>query len=885
MSKTIIKQLYIITLVFLSLFLFNCQNNLPFQNSEKDKHLPAGYGSTSLMISSWLDEMSSRTVFPPRPSFSSYEYFFTPKSGQQQPEFDTTSEFPSLVDIDLEEGEWEIKVYGRIEFNDQEKRIAEGSSTVKVIASKDIEVFITIRSRSLEKIEGILNWKLPVPDDIEAGFWKLTLSDWPEDKTVLIKEGIVSSGEIEDFVFYESGYYLLRISIGNQKQEVSYFSVVHIRGYETTFYERQVKLNEFVPVINISGSVDLSSIRLDGGPVKVNERPDVFIKEIRAFSSAGNMVGVTDVNSSSEWLMRIAEPNEEIDLEFRVVLNIGTVELELKYDEKKKVYKNDLSVKIKIEKNMIRLSGTLTIYPDNYKNFPNWEIKAFTDEISSLALNNVYIKSDGKWEMIIEPFNTPTFVHFIAENTVDNKKYKRIFHNEKEVANEYITTTIDLKANFNPPTQVWLYGNNFSDSPYEPMIKYADRFIFTRKKDIISQEHYSFNIIANFGNVNNNPGQLSNPKYYNFDDVIKIINNNILTLYYNNEAFEWNNNELSELHLVDNIRITLVFSNDEYLDERMMPSIKIEKINEVYIPGGTFTMGSPASEDGRYGPTLFNNEKKSSEEQHSVSLSSFYMMSTEVTQLMYEELMPAPSYVNTGGFNFWKHDYPVVNISWFDAVEFSNKLSEKDRLEKVYSITGTGNNRSVSVNWDASGWRLPTEAEWEYAARAGSAEAFTVFRDETDNLLNQNGQIINSNLANYNALASKDNEYKQNPAKYIEHIIEVTSHYPNAWGLYNMHGNVWEFCWDWYGDYIKSVLLDPKGPTSGISNVSQAGPNNINYDASVINSQNKRIIRGGSYYTSARYLRSAHRGVISPHVDNYNDIGFRLVRNGNAFVQ
>jgi len=879
MNRYMKKQsLLLITLILLTLFFFGCQNNF-LQKPKTDKpliNIPAGYGRASLTISDHVDNVSPRTVFPPQPSFSSYKFSFFPRSGQQQLEFDIINELPLLSDIDLEEGEWEITAYGRVEFYGNEEEIAEGSVIVTVIANQNIEALITIRSKPLESIGGVFNWKLFLTDDVEAEFWELALFDWPGDTDVILfDEGVVDDREIEGSMLCENGYYVLRISLGSERKEVSYFSIVHIRGYETTYYERLVKPAEFLPVINISGSVNLTSIKLDGGPIKINERPDVYIKEVRAFLPSGNIVGVSDVDSNTQWLIRIVEPNEEIELEFRLVLNIGLVELELKHTEKKFVFKDDMSVNIEIDRNLIKLKGYLTFKPDNYKNFPNWKIKAFTDDNSFVALHNVDIISDGTWEMIIEPFDVLTYVHLSVENTIEDIKYKRTFLNVKEVLNERIETTINLNADFNPPTQVWLYGNNFSDVQYEPMINYNGRFAFIRKKDISTQNCYSFKIIANFGETVSDPDKLTNPKYYNFEDIIT--SNSVLTLNNKAGAIEWKNNDLSRTNPVDNVKIALDFINDEFFDEKMMPAICVEKTNTVYIPGGTFIMGSPTDEKGRNGTS-----GKSSETQHTVILNSFVMMSTEVNQDLYEDIMGINPVKNSDRV-FTYYNYPIVNVSWYDAVEFANRLSERDGLTPVYgnSAVQEKNITIDDVDWNASGWRLPTEAEWEYAARAGSNATFTAFYDSNGNLLNENGKTISYDLANYNFVVTNGNEYSQKPedVEHIECITDVNKYYPNVWGLYNMHGNVWEMCWDIFeGDYGSQTQENPKGHRQdAFYNVSGA---NTDDEKEQARSQSHRTIRGGSYYTSSRYLRSAHRGIIGPNNNFYNDIGFRLVRKG-----
>ena len=871
MSKYIIKQFWLLIIIIsISLFFLNCHNNFILREPDRDKpviNLPAGYGSASLMISNWIDDDSPRTVFPPYPVFSSYEFSFSPKNEQQQPEFSIISELPILNDIDLEEGEWEITAYGRVEFYGREERIAEGSETVTVINNESIEVFITIRSKPLESIEGSLDWKLNISDDIDADFWKLTLSDWFNDKIVLERNGMVSNGEIKGFSLCENGYYLLRISVGTERREVSYFSVVHIRAYETTFYERLVKQDELLPVINIIGTIDLSSTALDG--INIGISPN--IKDVRAYSSSGIIARFSDI-AGNNWSMRIVEPPEEIEMEFSVLLIINEIEVELKYNEKIKVHKDDLSVNIKIEKNLLKLGGQLNLHTINNYDYSGWEINAFTDEIPSLAINNVNIGISGAWEMVIETFSEPTSVHFSVENIINGKKYRRVFPDKASVENTRILSRIMLDANFLPPTQVIIQGNIFSDGRNEIMKNYNGRFAFTRKMDIISQETYSFKIISYFGNES---------KVYSFQDVI--IDNSGLTLYKDpdeNESIKWNNNEASGIHPIDNVRITINFLNDEFLDERMIPLIKAEKTNDVYIPGGTFMMGSPVGEIGRNGPPPPVGSGMSSETPHSVVLSSFYMMSTEVSQQLFRDIMNNNPVKNSSEYVFRFDNYPVVNVSWFDAIEFANKLSDRNGLTRVYSISGTGGNRSISsIDWFASGWRLPTEAEWEYAARAGSSNPFGVFHDGNGNILNEDGIVINYNLANYNFERMTGNEYsiKLENKNYIECIKDINSHYPNNFGLYNMHGNVWELCWDIFeGDYGTQAQIDPIGHRdSGFYYV--FGEKTDDEKKVVVNNQH-RIIRGGSYYTPARYLRSAHRGIIMPNNDTYNDIGFRLVR-------
>jgi formylglycine-generating enzyme required for sulfatase activity len=242
--------------------------------------------------------------------------------------------------------------------------------------------------------------------------------------------------------------------------------------------------------------------------------------------------------------------------------------------------------------------------------------------------------------------------------------------------------------------------------------------------------------------------------------------------------------------------------------------------NMVRINGGTFTMGSPASE-----PERFDNEV-----QHSVRINPFYMGRYEVTQREWLEIMGNnPSY-------FKGDNLPVENVNWYDAVEYCNRLSERERLTPAYTINGT----DVTWNKKAKGYRLPTEAEWEYACRAGTITPFSTGMNITTNQANYNGNFP------YNRNARGMNRGRS---------IPVGSFTPNSWGLYDMYGNVWEWCWDWYGEYSRGAQTDPAGPASG----------------------SYRVIRGGAGSLVGGDLRSAARGYYSPS-SGFNDLGFRLVR-------
>ena len=262
----------------------------------------------------------------------------------------------------------------------------------------------------------------------------------------------------------------------------------------------------------------------------------------------------------------------------------------------------------------------------------------------------------------------------------------------------------------------------------------------------------------------------------------------------------------------------------------------VKAIEMVSIPAGTFIMGSPESEPDR----------DKDETQHSVKLSGFSISKYQVTQAQYREVMGAKEDRTT--VDHGKGDnYPIYYINWYDAIVFCNKLSIKEGFDPVYSINGSTNPakwgtipNSSNAKWNSvvivegsNGYRLPTEAQWEYACRAGTTTAYN-----TGDTLSDTTGWYNSNSE------SKASEVGKKPA--------------NAWGLYDMHGNVWEWCWDWYDSsyYSDSPADDPLGGAS---------------------SGTFRVGRGGSWGNSDKYLRSAYRCNITLYVRN-GPIGLRPVR-------
>ena len=271
---------------------------------------------------------------------------------------------------------------------------------------------------------------------------------------------------------------------------------------------------------------------------------------------------------------------------------------------------------------------------------------------------------------------------------------------------------------------------------------------------------------------------------------------------------------------------------ESWLNEKQteISEIKENKENMQYIliKGDTFQMGSPENEP----------ERSSDEVQHNVTVGNFYMSKTEVSQKEYQEIMGVNPSATKGDA------LPVTNITWYDAVQYCNKLSQKEGLTPCYTISGT------TVTWKkaANGYRLPTEAEWEYAARANTSTPF-----------NFGDYVHNSDANCYNAYGYNNDasgNWVNGSGAYLRKTVAVDQYAANDYGLYNMHGNVAEWVWDWYSEYDFQKSADPTGSESG----------------------NAKIVRGGGWNDHPKHIRSAYRGAQPADVGLYS-IGIRPVRN------
>ncbi len=258
------------------------------------------------------------------------------------------------------------------------------------------------------------------------------------------------------------------------------------------------------------------------------------------------------------------------------------------------------------------------------------------------------------------------------------------------------------------------------------------------------------------------------------------------------------------------------------------------------LEAGTFTMGSLETEPGR------NDDELA----HEVTLTNaFYMGTTEVTQAAFRDLM---GYDNSNNPECKR--CPVDEVSWNEAAYFANLMSDCLDLQRCYICTGDLPDADCKLKgsfespYKCRGFRLPTEAEFEYAARAGTTASFS----NGGNLNDGNEDMCEGNLPLDNGSLVDDFAWYCGNATTTQPVGEKE---PNPWGLHEMHGSVWEWCEDIYTDYPEKPMTDPVG-----------------YDP-----QPRLVKRGGSWDTQTRFLRSANR---LWQGEEYRDdtLGFRLVR-------
>ncbi len=255
--------------------------------------------------------------------------------------------------------------------------------------------------------------------------------------------------------------------------------------------------------------------------------------------------------------------------------------------------------------------------------------------------------------------------------------------------------------------------------------------------------------------------------------------------------------------------------------DKVTKSLKyqIDTARFVFIDGGMYPMGNIKPIETHEAP------------EHIVTISSFYLSKTEVTFDEYDSFCLDTKRDTTNARGFGRGNHPVITVSWNDAIAYCNWLSGKEKLSKCYKIDSLG----VSFLDTAKGYRLPTEAEWEFAARGGNKTKGTYYSGS--NNLDEVGW------------------YKQNSG---EHTWPVAQKKPNELGIFDMSGNVWEWVWDFYDAnyYSHSDAGNPKGPEYG----------------------QYRVMRGGAFYNYADYTQVYTRQNHFPGF-RQNSVGFRIARN------
>ena len=256
-------------------------------------------------------------------------------------------------------------------------------------------------------------------------------------------------------------------------------------------------------------------------------------------------------------------------------------------------------------------------------------------------------------------------------------------------------------------------------------------------------------------------------------------------------------------------------------DSNSVQADKTVKGNLVLIPAGPFSLGNTGSYEGEY------------DEKPPVTIiisKPFYISKYEITQQQYKAVM------GNNPSEFKGDNLPVEQVSWYDALNFCNALSQSEGLTPCYTMNGT----KVTCDFEANGYRLPTEAEWEYAAKAGTKTDF------------YSGKLTYSGNSPIDPNLDKIAWYSANSSNATHPVGQKA---PNAFGLYDMSGNVWEWCWDRYAEYPSKETKDYQGPEIGTY----------------------RVYRGGGWRNLAWYCRSTNRD--RNYLDDKNNsLGFRVVK-------
>jgi formylglycine-generating enzyme required for sulfatase activity len=271
-----------------------------------------------------------------------------------------------------------------------------------------------------------------------------------------------------------------------------------------------------------------------------------------------------------------------------------------------------------------------------------------------------------------------------------------------------------------------------------------------------------------------------------------------------------------------------------------------------YIPPGSFTMGRTSGDTDVDAPPV------------SVTIAGFYMQQAETTKAEWDEVQTwatSNGYTDLGAGAGKASDHPVHSVNWYEVIKWCNARSEKEGLIPVYAVGSvvmrTGTSQPVP-NWAANGYRLPTEAEWEKAARGAADGKRFPWATDTINHSNAN-YYASSTSASYDTSGYTTFTFHPSFQSGVEpYTSPAGSFAPNAFGLFDLSGNLWEWCWDWYDSgYYTSATVNPTGPVTGTY----------------------RVVRGGSYISAPWGQRCAYRLNNRLPINGSNNRGFRTVRS------
>ena len=783
---------YTISMLLGLLLLVGCSDVL---NSQK----PVGSAGETVTISI---NSTGRTLLPGVPEFEKYALTFTPNAGQTEPavnpvELKQTNEY-TLV---LEQGSWTLNVIGMVLIENipgiddgYYEAASSGPVNFNVGTGASNSVEVIVRGGIREGVKGMFAWDISFTEEVIAGTLAILDLEEQEIDDIDLFDLMEEENRNGTIALYP-GYYFLKVELENDDNNKAYKTeIIHIYSGLTTSVDSSngyaFTTENFAPMVTLNGQIILNTADgLNPQGILYLYRDAGYIQEI-AFVS---------FDESGIWSYRISTLYNDVYLK-AVVTYIG-------YDPFEEI------------KGPVAVTST---------DEEDWVIDAFFTPVTGISLNKSAASiAIGFTETLIAVI-TP------SEATNQNVTWSSSDNDVATVSADGVVTAVSLgSAIITVTTEDGEYEDTCNITVLYPVAQNRFEYYWVDEHDSL--------VTTSGGKISVFPGET-------------------LTITSQGEGYnvwQWHLNSVN----IDHSEDTYGFSSTEF--GKYTVGLFVEKngrlyntniivivsdIEMVWIPAGTYTQGSPADEPNR---SINGNE-----DQRQVTLTSgFYMGMYQVTQEQYQAVMgnnPSVFYLNPAAGEVQERR-PVERVSWYDAIVFCNRLSIAEGLTPAYSISDSTNPNSWgavpyydyglhtvvgnTALWDAveivtgsTGYRLPTEAQWEYACRAGTTTAYNT------------GATISDNTGWYSANSNN-----------ITH--EVGKKPANAWGLYDMHGNVFEWSWDWYDTYTSEAQTDPTGAVSGT----------------------RRILRGGPYGSEGVDMRSAYRYSLPPW-SGESFTGFRLVR-------